>query len=244
MLQDEDQYGAAAMTFSLGAVNAAIVILFVYLCYCALRDATMEDEMPRRREQLTALLAPAKLSKKLLQSIVMSVMIRYSKTADQEAELKTLLDNGDEVKSVDDDKSECDAEHMVVIDKDPTQDASIIPNNSIGIDMAVFGTENKFDDDTHNLAGIVTSHLDIDEYLVMFDRYDFDKSGTINSTEELQQLSTNVVYVLTRKQVIENQVDDDCAGLIEAAHLGPNGMSPREFLHWFRDNVQPRLIFL
>ena len=237
MLQDEDQYGAAAMTFSLGAVNAAIVILFVYLCYCALRDATMVDEMPRRREQLTALLAPAKLSKKLLQLFVRRV-------ADQEAELKTLLDNEDEVKSVDDDKSECDAEHMVVIDKDPTQDASIIPNNSIGIDMAVFGTENKFDDDTHNLAGIVTSHLDIDEYLVMFDRYDFDKSGTINSTEELQQLSTNVVYVLTRKQVIENQVDDDCAGLIEAAHLGPNGMSPREFLQWFRDNVQPRLIFL
>lgn len=31
--------------------------------------------------------------------------------------------------------------------------------------------------------------------------------------------------------------------LIEAADLGPNGMSPREFLEWFRDNLQPSLTF-
>ena len=102
----------------------------------------------------------------------------------------------------------------------------------------------QFEIDSENLTGIVTPHIDIHEYCAMFQRYDFDESGTINSVDEMKHLTTNLIFALFMKQIIKNTIDETRDNLAEAADLGPYGLSPREYLEWFRDNLQPCLTFM
>jgi hypothetical protein len=133
--QDEDQYGAVAVTMSLAMVNIGIAVLFCYLSYCTLRDLVVEDEAPHRREQLTALLQNgSKLSKELLQWIVTKAV--HTKTSDQDEELKAFLNNQEAETFLNPVSSTAGdtggTEHTVMIDEEP----SIQP----GIEMAVFGS--------------------------------------------------------------------------------------------------------
>jgi len=95
-----------------------------------------------------------------------------------------------------------------------------------------------------DLTGIVTPHIDIHEYRAMFERHDFDGSGTISSVDEIKHLTTNLVFALFMKQIIKSTIDAERDNLAEAANLGQYGLSRREYLEWFRDNLQPCLTFM
>jgi len=89
----------------------------------------------------------------------------------------------------------------------------------------------------------LSPHLNLDEFHQMFARYDFDQSGTINSIEEFKQLTTHVIFSLIKKDAITNSAEQECDRAANAVNLGQYGFSATGYLEWFRDNVQPHLIF-
>lgn len=89
----------------------------------------------------------------------------------------------------------------------------------------------------------LTPHLNLDEFHQMFARYDFDQSGTISSIEEFKQLTTQVIFSLIKKDAITNSAEQECDRAATAVNLGQYGFSATGYLEWFRDNVQPHLIF-
>jgi len=77
-----------------------------------------------------------------------------------------------------------------------------------------------------------------------FARYDFDRSGTLNSNNELSQLTTNLIFQLCREG--QMRVSSDIASQIESKMpkeelTDDNAWSPAQFAEWFRTTLLPSL---
>ena len=253
LTQDEDDYGSAALTLSLGIVNLAIFVLFCYLCYSAWRDLVVEDETPHRRDRLTALLQAAKLPQPLLELIVSKAV--HTKTFDQEEELKVLLakaEGGDLVSETEQAAGPCEE-----------------PRSDPGTEMAVFGESTTRGIGVASFA--ITTHGDIEEgtstnhfpdegmgttspsaagafkvgftekdkaaALEVFTRCDLDASGTLNSNEEAKQLLTFTVYKLQDVvgAVASETLESKAKELIDT-ELESNPMDFEAFWDWFVEN--------
>ena len=125
--------------------------------------------------------------------------------------------------------------------KNPMREIGVTTNAELSLSERGLTEAAPFKLNGEDLTGIATPHIDIQAYHALFQRYDFDNSGTINTVEEVKHLTTNLLFTLFKEQRITNNISVD--GLIEAIDLGQCGLSPREYLEWFRHNVQPHLTF-
>ena len=261
LTQDEDDYGSAALTLSLGIVNLAIFVLFCYLCYSAWRDLVVEDETSRCRDRLTALLQSANLPQALLELVVSKTV--HTKTFDQEEELKVLLAKaeGGNLAS--------ETEHAAGPCEEPRSDP--------GTEMAVFGELTtggigvaSFEITTHGdiEEGTSTNHFpaetdegtgttspsaagasnarftkkDKAEVLEIFTRCDLDASGTLNSNEEAEQLLTFAMYKLQDvigRGVTPEVLESKTKKLIDT-DLKSNPMDFETFWEWFVENFDEK----
>ena len=77
----------------------------------------------------------------------------------------------------------------------------------------------------------------------LFHRYDYDESGTINSEEELQQLTSAVFFKIKHLQQADGNDDVDVKGtayideLCEAVDVNENPMTEDEYVAWFHKTV-------
>lgn len=75
---------------------------------------------------------------------------------------------------------------------------------------------------------------ELDELIeTYFHRYDLDESGTINSNEELQQLTTNLAFKL-RLGLTGTEIDETVGGV--GTLDDSNGQTLDVFTEWFKDN--------
>ena len=77
----------------------------------------------------------------------------------------------------------------------------------------------------------------------LFHRYDYDESGTINSEEELQQITSAVFFKIKHLQQEDGNVDVDVKGaayideLCQAVDVNENPMTEDEYVAWFHKKV-------
>lgn len=217
------------MTLSLGIVNVAIFVLFIYLCYGAWRDFAVADETPQHRDRLIALLQdPAKLPKALLHLIVSKTV--HTKTWDQEEELKTLLDNAEDSSGVDGD-IECRFEiatHGDIDEGAPTDDFLVeADEGTMPTSLPVAGASEARFTEEHRASA-----------LEVFMRSDLDSSGTLNSDEEAKQLLIFISYKLqdvVARDLTPEVLERKTAKLIEI-DLKENPMDFEAFWEWFVEN--------
>jgi len=100
-----------------------------------------------------------------------------------------------------------------------------------------------------------TADFDVNDFYdqiiaAKFARYDCDDSGTLNSQEEVQQLTTNLVFVISSK-IQENSQGSDVfktssSALVERANIAmaglpelhnENALSMEDYSAWFKLNV-------
>jgi len=104
--------------------------------------------------------------------------------------------------------------------------------------------------DESNLEGIVSEKIDLHLYLSRFKRYDLDESDSMNSHEEIKQLTLNIIFALIASKAITNStIPEHVEGAIydaETIRGKPleDGWTPRDFLLWFSDEIEPALIYV
>lgn len=219
---------------SLGLVNLAIFVLFVYLCYCSWRDLAVKDETPHRRDQLTGLLEGGHVGAKstratsaLFQYIINRIV--HTKTSDQEEELKTLLDNAEDSIGIDGDLESFEiATHGDIEEGTQSNDFPVETEDGAATTSpsAAGASEARFTEEHKAKAR------------ELFTRSDLDASGTLNSDDEAKQLLTFILYKLTdvvgegmTPEVLEKKTKE----LIDT-DLEANPLDFETFWEWFMEN--------
>jgi len=101
-----------------------------------------------------------------------------------------------------------------------------------------------------SLEQIVSHHVDVQRFLIIFKRHDLDSSGVLKDVEELNGLTTNMVFNLVKEGACGNPSGDLVASVVEGVRNGTQkvdgktldeGWSPKDYLFWFHENIEPHL---
>merc|ERR1712070_635357 len=107
----------------------------------------------------------------------------------------------------------------------PTEEEPVM-DDGVAIDLRTDAPEHKDD-----AAGSLS---DKDRQVLhgLFDRYDLDSSGTLNTDSELQQITMNAIFTLGLK-VVPSDVEAKVAELKGEGGVSQSPLDFEQFLSWF-----------